>query len=88
MTLTATKLRAVANLLAARMWPNRFAKIKALNQTGTSYGLKHVAERDVGYLTNGAFIAEGFAVRRVGDSPNAVFNISTKAWRRPPGEVW
>jgi hypothetical protein len=78
---------ALAQFTAARFWLGHFAKIKAPNPRGTSYGLKHIAERDIGYTTNGVFIAaalaEGFSVRRVGDSPNALFNISTKAWAPP-----
>ena len=51
--------------------------------------LKHWAKDDVGYTTNGVFIAaaiaEGFTVRRTDPgSPNAFFNISTEAWRRAP----
>ena len=65
----------------------QFAKTKAFSDKGTSYRLKHVAERDIGYTTNGVFIAaaiaEGFAVRQYPDTPNAEINISAKAWRRP-----
>jgi hypothetical protein len=75
--------RSLAQFMAARGWLRRFSKIRALNRRGTSYGLKHCAEDDIGYVTNGVFIAaaitEGFNVRRVG--PNAWFNISTEAWR-------
>jgi hypothetical protein len=78
-----------AGFMVARGWLKQFGKIKALNKRGSSYGLKHVAARDIGYVTNGVFIAaaiaEGFIVRRAGafgDSPNAWFNISAKAWRR------
>jgi hypothetical protein len=80
--------RSLAAFMAARGWLRQFRKIKALNRRGTSYGLKHFAEDDIGYATNGVFIAaaiaEGFTVRRAGaygDSPNAWFNISTEAWR-------
>ena len=75
--------------LGQSSWPlafgsSRFDKIKAPSQIGSSYGLKHVAEAEIGYTTNGAFIAaaiaEGFIVRRVGDGPNALLNISTQAW--------
>jgi hypothetical protein len=76
--------RALGQFLAARLWLRRFDKIKAPSQIGSSYGLKHVAEAEIGYTTNGAFIAaaiaEGFIVRRVGDGPNALLNISTQAW--------
>jgi hypothetical protein len=78
--------RSLAQFMAARGWLRQFGKLKALNRRGTSYGLKHCAEDDVGYATNGVFIAaaiaEGFTVRRADfDSPNAWFNVSTKAWR-------
>jgi hypothetical protein len=72
-----------ASVAAACNLPRR---LKSFNKRGTSYGLKHIAEHDMGYCTNGVFIAaaiaEGFRVRREGRSPNAVFNISTAAWRR------
>jgi hypothetical protein len=81
--------RSLAQFMAARGWLRRFSKIKAPNKRGTSYGLKHCAEDDIGYVTNGCFIAsaiaERFIVRRAGaygDSPNAWFNISTEAWRQ------
>ena len=78
--------RSLAQFMAARGWLRQFRKIKALNRLGTSYGLKHCAEDDIGYVTNGCFIAaaiaEGFTVRRSQpDSPNALFNISIEAWR-------
>jgi hypothetical protein len=78
--------RSLGQLMAARGWLRRFGKIRALNRRGTSYGLKHCAEDDIGYVTNGCFIAaaiaEGFNVRRVeSGSPNAWFNISAEAWR-------
>jgi hypothetical protein len=78
--------RSLAQFVAARSWLRQFSKIKALNRRGTSYGLKHCAEGDIGYVTNGCFIAaaiaEGFTVRCAEfGSPNAWFNISTEAWR-------
>jgi hypothetical protein len=78
--------RSLAQFLAARQWLRQFAKIGSFNKRGTSYGLKHVAAHDMGYCTNGVFIAaaiaEGFRVRREGRSPNVVLNISTTACRR------
>jgi hypothetical protein len=53
---------------------------------GTSYGLKHEAERYMGaYISNGAFIAaaylEGYTIER--DGPNACFSLSfTTEYRR------
>jgi len=77
--------RSLAQFMAARQWLSRFAKIKAVNKCGSSYGLKHIAERKIGYVTNGVFIAaaiaEGFATQRANYGPNAWLNISTKAWR-------
>ena len=78
--------RSLAQFMAARGWLRQFSKIKAPNKCGTSYGLKHCAEDDIGYTTNGCFIAaaiaEGFTVHCVEPgSPNAWFNISTEVWR-------
>jgi len=80
--------RSLVQFLAARAWLRRFAKTKGINRrAGSSYGLKHVAEYTIGYLTNGVFIAaaiaEDFQVHRIGAGPNAWFNISATAWRRP-----
>jgi hypothetical protein len=81
------KLRGQLNsFVAARAWLRRFPRLKRVNRRrGTSYGLKHVAEREIGYLTNGVFIAaaiaEGFVVRRIKHSPNARIGISSSAWR-------
>jgi hypothetical protein len=65
--------RSLAQFMAARGWLRQFSRLKASNRRGTSYGLKHFAEDDIGYVTNGVFIAaaiaEGFTVRRAG--PNA-----------------
>jgi hypothetical protein len=77
----------LAQFLAARRWLAGFAKLKSLNQRGSSYGLKHHAAHDIGYVTNGVFIAaaiaEGFRVQRIRfDGPNAWFNIASAAWRR------
>ena len=55
--------------MAGRRWRRRF----------------DVAEREIGYITNGVFIAaaiaEGFVVRRVKGTPNARIGISRAAWR-------
>jgi hypothetical protein len=75
---------ALAEFTAARGWLKQFAKLKSFNKRGNSYSLKHIAEHDIGYVSNGVFIAaaiaEGFNVQRIGDSPNAWFNISSAAW--------
>lgn len=55
------------------------------NHTISSYGLKHVAENEIGYVTNGAFIAAaifcGFRPRFRRDSVNVWFNMSHKSIR-------
>jgi hypothetical protein len=65
----------------ARAWLRQWPKTKHPNTSGTSYGLKHVAEHDIGYVTNGMFIAaaiaEGFTIKR--DGPNARLNITKDA---------
>jgi hypothetical protein len=78
--------RSLEQFEAVRAWLRQFPKIKQVNRRVTSYGLKHVAEHDIGYVTNGVFIAaaiaEGFQVERAGGSPNAWLAISAKAWER------
>jgi hypothetical protein len=76
--------RSIEQFDLARGWLRPWAKTKQVNRgAGSSYGLKHRAQRDIGYVTNGVFIAaayaEGFEVRRIENGPNALFNISTKA---------
>jgi hypothetical protein len=57
---------------------NRCGKLPSTN----SIRQKHIAAHDIGYVTNGVFIAKGFSVRRINDSnPNAWFNISSAAWK-------
>jgi hypothetical protein len=82
--------RSLLQFLRARAWLQGQGKRKTLNRFGTSYGLKHIAAHDVGYVTNGIFIAAaisaGFEIERAGSwqqSPNAFMGISTHAWRRP-----
>jgi len=78
--------KCLAAFLATRIWLHQFRKIKTFNKTGTSYGLKHAAECDIGYITNGVFIAaavaEGFQVSQVRSTRNALINISKAAWGR------
>lgn len=56
--------------------------IKAINSHYTSYGLKHRAEFDIGYVTNGVFIAAaviaGVPYKIYPRSPNVSFALSTK----------
>ncbi len=58
--------------------------IKTINPNRSSYGLKHCAEKDIGYITNGVFIAamliRGYRYQRSG--PNAKFNVSERSIRQ------
>jgi hypothetical protein len=67
----------VAMFVAARNWLAQWEKRTRVNRRGTSYGLKHAAEVEIGYLDNGALIAaaiaEGIQVRPEG-------NIGKEAW--------
>jgi hypothetical protein len=78
--------KSLAAFLVTRVWLRQFRKLRHLNKTGSTYGLKHVAEHDVGYITNGVFIAaalaEGFRVKRIGYTPNGYVNIPMAAWGR------
>ena len=64
-------------------WLYSIAKIKSINKNHTSYGLKHLAEKTIGYSTNGTFIAaaiySGFDIKIEKDSPNPMFNMSEKS---------
>jgi hypothetical protein len=64
-------------------WLKSIDKIKTINKNHTSYGLKHLAEKTVGYSTNGTFIAaaiySGFDIKINKDSPNPQFNMSEKS---------
>lgn len=72
-------------------WMTRLEKTKSINADVSSYGLKHKVEshwRAVvpsshSYVANGMLIASahaaGFKVVRVGDSPNAMFNVSVRS---------
>ena len=86
--------RSLLQFMAARAWLHGQQKRKTIYRKGTSYWLKHVASHDIGYVTNGMFIAAavsaGFQIGRVrswrdGSTPNAWFNISKRAWRRREG---
>ena len=64
-------------------WLVAKAKTKTVNHSYSSYGLKHLAEDEVGYVTNGAFIAAaiycGFQYKLVPGSPNVLVGISKKS---------
>ena len=58
-------------------------KTKTINRRHSSYGLKHLAEDEIGYVTNGAFIAAaiflGFPHELEPGSINPSFEISEKS---------
>jgi hypothetical protein len=67
----------------AEAWLQSKVRTKAVNRRWSSYGLKHLAEEEVGYVTNGAFIAAavhcGFPVAVSPDSPNVLVGISERS---------
>ena len=67
-------------------WLSQINKIKSINTKNTSYGLKHIAEKDIGYITNGGFIAAaihcGFDFKVYDNFPNVEFNMSAKSINR------
>jgi hypothetical protein len=66
-------------------WLTGIGKRKTINKKHSSYGLKHIAEKDIGYITNGTFIAGaihcGFKYHICENSPNPCFNMSEKSLR-------
>lgn len=71
-------------------WLSQIKMTKAINMKHTSYGLKHIAEKEVGYISNGLFIAaaihSGFQFQISG--PNARFNMSEKSIQEICKRVW
>ena len=65
-------------------WLKQIKKIKSLNRSISSYGLKHIVEKDIGYITNGTLIAaavhSGFYHKscQLGGL-NAFFNMSNRS---------
>lgn len=64
-------------------WLCDIKKIKRINNKHTSYELKHLAEKDINYITNGVFIAAaihcGFNYKLEKGCPNVLFNMSEKS---------
>ena len=63
-------------------WLKNNKTIYSFNRKWTTYGLKHIAERDQNtYIPNGAFICGaiglGYKVKPIHNSPNAYINISS-----------
>lgn len=72
-------------MLAVMQWvrQGRAAQRKTLNKDISSYGLKHIVEKDMGvYISNSACIEAlkrlGFAAKPITGTPNYYFNISLK----------
>jgi hypothetical protein len=70
-------------------WLAQIGKTKKPNPYAGSYFLKHVVEEEIGYVTNGAFIAAavhcGFDYKGDPGSSNLYFNMSKKSIQRTPG---
>ncbi len=68
-------------------WLLNIQKRKTIDKSVTSYSLKHIAEKEIGYITNGAFICAaihmGFNFKII--SPNAYFNMSWKSIKESNG---
>lgn len=62
---------------------------KTISYKRSSYGLKHIAEREIGYITNGTFIAAMIACgyRWVPDGPNAYFSVTWQSVRNAEQRV-
>ena len=80
------KQSSILDFLKARDWLQSQGKRQTINRIGTSYGLKHIAAHDIGYVTNGMFIAAAISaecqIERAGPgSPIAFFNVAKAAWR-------
>lgn len=69
-----TEVKRTCEWIRARLTPQ-----KTINRRHSSYGLKHCAATDIGYLQNGVFIAAmllcGYRHEHR-DGPNATFNVS------------
>lgn len=76
-------LKSVDAFEKACQWLSTKSKIKTINKRHSSYGLKHMAEKEIGYVTNGVFIAAaihcGYNVQVSPDGPNVSINISEKS---------
>lgn len=80
------QLRAHAKDVAITLdWmAKNLAPRKTVNRAGlSSYGLKHLVERDIGYISNGTFIAAAviarYPYRFDMDSPNADVGVSLRS---------
>jgi hypothetical protein len=85
-------LRQSADRVAATVeWlQTHIRPIKTINLNHTSYGLKHIAEREIGYIPNGVFVAAaiiaGYRYRRI-DHPKVAFGMSERSIRQSAKRV-
>lgn len=67
-------------------WLKKVEKISSFNTKRSSNNLKLLAERDIGYISNGIFIAaaihSGFRFKLEPESPNVQFNMSEKSLKK------
>jgi hypothetical protein len=68
------------------VWLSKIEKIKTINKRRSSYSLKHIAEEEIGYITNGVFIAaaiySGFNYKIEYNYPNVYFGMSEKSIKK------
>lgn len=69
---------------AAQWISTNMVKVSAINRRNSSYGLKHVCEKDIGYVSNGEFIIAaillGYKYKRcASNSQNCWVNMGTGA---------
>jgi hypothetical protein len=76
-------LESTEDFRKACQWLSSKNKIQTINRSHSSYGLKKIAEKEIGYISNGIFIAAaihcGFKVQEFPGSPNVCINISEKS---------
>ena len=64
-------------------WLERIEPTQTIRRRWNSYGIKHIAERDIGYVSDGMFIAaaihSGFAYERMPSSCSVYFNMSERS---------
>lgn len=81
----AALLSSVERFAATKQWiAANLRPVKQINPIRTSYGMKHIAAREIGYITNGVFIAAmlacGYRMRKY-PSFNPHFNVSEASVR-------
>lgn len=76
-------LNSGAEIAKIANWLSGINKIKSINTHRSSYGMKHIAEIELGYISNGAFIAAaiycGYKYKAYNNSPNVSFNMSERS---------